>query len=268
MTLVPTDEQRSDLRSAAPGQYVGGRTSALRRVLPLTGRPAFIVVLGVVFFYWLAQQSLDSIEKRSINQEQITQRFVEHLELVAVSTVLVILIAVPLGIALTRPGARRISPIALGIANMGQAIPSIGVLVLLAMAWGVGFRKAIIALVAYSLLPVLRNTMVGIRQVDPALIDAGRGMGLTKFQVLRMIELPIAVPIILAGIRVALILNVGTATLAVFTNAGGLGAFINVGIILNRTPVLLAGSVLAALLALTIDWLAEIAERVLRPRGL
>lgn len=268
MTLVPTDEQRAELLSAAPETYAAARPSLLRRVLPLAARPVLIVVLGVIFFVWLARQSLDSIEKRSINQDQITQRFVEHIELVAVSTVLVILIAVPLGIVLTRPGARRISPVALGIANMGQAIPSIGVIVLLAMAWGFGFRKAIIALVAYSLLPVLRNTMVGIRQVEPALIDAGRGMGLTRFQVLRMIELPLAVPIILAGIRVALILNVGTATLAVFTNAGGLGAFINVGIILNRTPVLLAGSVLAALLALTIDWLAEIAERVLRPRGL
>lgn len=268
MSLVPTDERAVDSGLAGQGAYVGVRPSAVRRLLPLAARPIVIVVLGVALFYWLANQHLDSIEKRSINEEQIVQRFVEHLEMVAVSTVLVIVIAVPLGIALTRPAARRVLPVALGIANMGQAIPSIGVIVLLAMVWGFGFRKAIIALVAYSLLPVLRNTMVGIRQVDPALIDAGRGMGLRKFQVLRMIELPLAVPIILAGIRVALILNVGTATLAVFTNAGGLGAFINVGIILDRTPVLIAGSVLAALLALTIDWLAEIAERVLRPRGL
>lgn len=268
MSMVPTEEQRAEATIAYPGVYGGGAPSLVRRILPFTVRPIVIVVLGVLFFWWLFNQKLDAIEARLVNQPAIIEHFIEHIELVAVSTVLVIVIAVPAGIALTRPGARRIAPTALAIANMGQAIPSIGVLVLLAMVWGVGFRKAIIALVAYSLLPVLRNTMVGLNQVDRSLIDASRGMGLTKGQVLRMIELPLAVPVILAGIRVALILNVGTATLAVFTNAGGLGVFINPGIIFNRTPVLLLGSVLAALLALTIDWLAELAERILHPRGL
>lgn len=264
MTLIRTTGERADLQQVERA----AKPSLLSRTLPFTVRPIIVLVAGAVLFLWLSQQQLGSIERRSINRTQITERFIEHLQLVAVSTVLVILIAVPLGIVLTRPVARRFTPVALAVANMGQAIPSIGVLVLLAMVWGVGFRQAIIALVAYALLPVLRNTMVGLTQVDRALIDASRGMGLTRFQVLRMIELPLAVPVILAGIRVALILNVGVATLAVFTNAGGLGDFIETGIILNRMTVLLAGSVLAALLGLTIDWLAEVAERTLRPRGL
>ena len=190
------------------------------------------------------------------------------MELVAVSTVAVLLVALPLGVLLTRPGLRRISPPLLALANIGQAIPSIGVLVLLAVTVGIGFQKAIIALLLYSILPVLRNTIVGLDGVDRFLIDAGRGMGLSKMAVLWRVELPLAAPVMLAGIRVALILNVGTATLATFTNAGGLGSLIDIGITLDRIPILLTGSVLTAVLALTIDWLAGLAERVLRPRGL
>jgi len=110
--------------------------------------------------------------------------------------------------------------------------------------------------------------MVGLDRVDRSLIDAGRGMGLTKTVVLFRVELPLAVPVMLAGIRLALILNVGTATLATFTNAGGLGTLIDTGVTLNRIPILLTGSVLTAVLALTVDWLAGLAERILRPRGL
>ena len=140
--------------------------------------------------------------------------------------------------------------------------------VLLAITVGIGFRPALFALVLYALLPVLRNTMVGLDRVDRFLIDAGRGMGLARSTILFRIELPLAVPVMLAGIRVALILNVGTATLATFTNAGGLGALIDTGVTLNRIPILLTGSVLTAVLALGVDWIAGLTERVLRPRGL
>jgi osmoprotectant transport system permease protein len=185
-----------------------------------------------------------------------------------VSSLAVIVIAVPLGVLLTRHWLRRVAAPILAVANIGQAVPSIGVLVLLAVTVGIGFREAVFALVLASVLPVLRNTMVGLTQVDRSLIDAGRGMGMTRTAVLFRVELPLAVPIILAGIRIALILNVGSATLATFTNAGGLGTLIENGISLGRTPVLLTGSVLTALLALTVDWLAGLAERLLRPRGL
>nr|WP_276515187.1 ABC transporter permease [Actinomadura coerulea] len=181
---------------------------------------------------------------------------------------MVLAIAVPLGVLLTRPPLDRLSAPFLALANVGQAVPSIGVLVLLAVTVGIGFQKAVVALILVSALPVLRNTMVGLRGVDRSLIEAGRGIGLSRAAVLFRVELPLAVPVILASVRVAVILNVGSATLAAFTNAGGLGDLINTGISLNRTPILLTGSVLTAVLAMAADWLIGIVELVLRPRGL
>ncbi|HEY8527862.1 MAG TPA: ABC transporter permease [Acidimicrobiales bacterium] len=243
---------------------LGGPSRAWRWLLT----PLMLVAALVVLYVYVQGQDLDVIEKASLNAPMIRQRVREHLELTLVSTVFVILIAVPLGIALTRPALRRVSPVFLAVANIGQAVPSIGILVLLAVTVGIGFEQAIWALVIYAILPVLRNTMVGIDQVDPALIEAGRGMGLTSWQVLRRIELPLAVPVMLAGIRTALVINVGTATLATFIGAGGLGWIINQGNVHNRTPVLLTGSVLTAVVALALDWIAGVVEDLLRPKGL
>lgn len=231
-------------------------------------RPVVILVIGGLLWWYLSNQKLDDIERRSLNAPVISQLLLQHVQLTVVSSVAVIVIAVPLGVLLTRHWLRRAATPILALANIGQAVPSIGVLVLLAVSVGIGFREAVFALILASVLPVLRNTMVGLTQVDRSLIDAGRGMGMTRTAVLFRVELPLAVPVILAGIRIALILNVGSATLATFTNAGGLGTLIDTGITLDRVPVLLAGSVLTALLALTVDWLAGLAERVLRPRGL
>lgn len=255
-------------RESEPGPAAGGTR---RRSVSFGGlliTPAFLVLVCGALWIYLRNQQLDDIEQRSITTHVIGQRLLEHIQLVAASTLVVIAIAVPLGIVLTRPRMRRLSTLVLALANVGQAIPSIGVLVLLAVTVGLGFQKALIALLLYSILPVLRNTMVGLDQVDKFLIDAGRGMGLNKTAVLFRVELPLAVPVMLAGIRVALILNVGSATLATFTNAGGLGTLIDTGITLDRMPILLTGSVLTAVLALTVDWLAGLAERFLRPRGL
>lgn len=229
------------------------------------------VVLGgicVALYVYVQGQDLDRIEVASLNAPMIRQRLIEHLHLTLVSTFFVILIAVPLGIVLTRPWARPVTPLFLGIANIGQAVPSIGVLVLLAVTVGIGFERAIYALVLYATLPVLRNTMVGLDQVDPSLTEAARGMGLTTRGVLARIELPLAVPVMLAGIRTALVINVGTAALATFIGAGGLGWIINQGNVQNRTPVLLTGSILTAVVALALDWIAGIVEDVLRPKGL
>lgn len=230
--------------------------------------PMLVIAALVALYVYIQGQTLDDIERRDINREEITQRLIEHIEMVVVSSLLVIAIAIPLGVLLTRPGLRRTSALVLPIANFGQAIPSIGVLALLGIWQGFGFQMAIVALVLVSFLSVLRNTMVGIDGVDRALIGAARGMGLSRTVVLFRVELPLAVPVILAGIRVALILNVGSAALATYTNAGGLGNLIATGIVLGRTPVLLTGAVLTAALALTIDWLAGLAGRALRPRGL
>lgn len=230
--------------------------------------PAVAAALVIGMLVYLHTARLDSIEQRLLTADVIVQRVREHVELVAVSTALVVLIGVPLGTALSRRRLRWLGAPLLALANAGQAIPSLGVLVLLAIAYGIGFWMAVTALVLYALLPVLRNTMVGLGQVDRSVIDAGRGMGMNARQILLTIELPLAVPVMLAGIRVALILNVGVATLATYTNAGGLGSLIESGIVLNRMPVLMTGSVFTIALALLLDWLAGLAEHLLRPRGL
>jgi osmoprotectant transport system permease protein len=252
--------------SSAAVQAVNTRSGTHRSrtwVLPLV----VLALLGALWSY-VSSLQLDSIETRSLASDVVLTALWEHVQLVVASTLLTIAIGVPLGVLLTRPGISRAGVVVLAAANASQAVPSIGVLVILAMIFGVGFWMAVVALVMYALLPVLRNTMVGIRQVDPALIDAGRGMGMSPREVLFTIELPLAVPVMLAGIRVALILNVGVATLAAFTNAGGLGTVISSGISLDRTPVLVVGSALTMALALTVDWLAGLCERVLRPRGI
>lgn len=241
-----------------------GRTTTLGVLVT----PLVLVASLAALFWYLGRQQLDDIELRSINATTILTHLWEHVALVAVSSVLVIVIAVPLGVLLTRPGLRFVTAPLLGLANVGQAIPSIGILVLLAVTVGIGFDMAVLALVLVAVLPVLRNTMVGLSTVDSALIDAARGMGLSPTTVLFRVELPLAVPVILAGIRIALILNVSSATLATFTNAGGLGTLIATGVTLNRLPILITGSVLTAVLALAVDWLAGLAERALRPRGI
>jgi osmoprotectant transport system permease protein len=244
------------------------RATGVPRLLRYLGMPVFLGLVCLALYLYVSTQQLDSIEKRILNTEFLFARVIEHIELAAVSTVIVVGLAVTTGILLTRPGTRRVTPVIIGLANIGQAVPSIGLLVLFAIVWDFGFWPAIVALVAYSFLSILRNTMVGLQQVDRSTIEAARGMGMTKMAVLFRIELPLAVPIILAGIRTALIINVGTATLAAFVDAGGLGAVIDRGIRLGRDLVLVVGSVLTGVLALSIDWLAGVAEDILRPKGL
>jgi osmoprotectant transport system permease protein len=256
---------------AARAAVEGLPAARLRRrfgILDYLGVPLALVAVSAVTLWWVTSQDLGSIERRLVNPTKISTAFVEHLQLTFVSTVFVILIAVPLGILLTRPAARHFIAPVIAAANIGQAVPSIGVLVILALVWSIGFWPAIVALVAYSILPVLRNTMVGLQQVDQNVIEAGRGMGMTKRAVLQKIELPLAVPVILAGVRTALVINVGTATLATFVSAGGLGDIIAGGLVSNRQTVVLVGSVLTAALALFIDHLGGIAERHLSPKGL
>lgn len=224
------------------------------------------LVLGTIAYITTAD--LDTIEARALATNVILDRLWEHVLLVAVSTAVVIAIGVPGGVLLSRPWAKHLRPPVLAVANAGQAIPSIGILVLLALVYGVGFNMAVIALVLYALLPILRNTIVGLQQVDPFVVDAARGMGMDRRRILYKVELPLAVPVMLAGIRISLILNVGVATLATYTNAGGLGDLIERGIVFNRMPILLAGCLLTIALALLVDWLAGLAERRLRPKGI
>jgi osmoprotectant transport system permease protein len=232
------------------------------------GTPLMLVAVCVALYVYVQGQDLDRIEAAALNAAMIRQRLTEHLQLTFVSTLLVIVIAVPLGVLATRRTTRRLAPPIVAFASIGQAVPSIGILVLLGVTIGIGFDKAIYALVLYATLPVLRNTMAGLTAVDPALVESGRGMGLTSRQVLRRIELPLAVPVMLGGIRTALVINVGSAALATFVGAGGLGWLINQGNIHGRTTILLTGSALAAVVALSLDWTAGIVEDVLRPKGI
>jgi osmoprotectant transport system permease protein len=238
------------------------------RLLRYLGMPIFLGLACLALYLYVNIHGLDSIEQRSLNAGTLIQQTATLLKLAVISTAIVVTLSVTTGILLTRPFARHVSPFVIGLANIGQAVPSIGVLALLAIVWTIGVWPCIVALVAYSFLSILRNTMVGLRQVDRSTIEAARGMGMTKMAVLFRIELPLAVPIILAGIRTALIINVGTATLGTFIGAGGLGESINNAIRLDRTVVLVTASGLTAILALFIDWLAGVAEDVLRPKGL
>lgn len=229
---------------------------------------AVILVAIAVLFAWLAFGDLTDTERATLAPEALWTYTLEHLELTVVAAVLVLLIAIPLGILLTRGALRKFTGPVLVVANIGQAAPAIGLVVLLAFWVGFGFWAAVIALVAYAILPVLRNTMVGLQQVDQKLVEAGRGMGMSSAAVLFRVELPLAVPVMLSGIRTALVLLVGTATLATFINGGGLGILITTGVNLNLIKVLIAGSILVALLALLVDWLGRFVEYVARPKGL
>ncbi|PKW08117.1 osmoprotectant transport system permease protein [Streptomyces sp. 1222.5] len=234
----------------------------------LTVLPAFLVLLLLATWLWFDQAGLDTISENALSNGQVSKALWQHVKLTAISTVLVLVIAIPLGILLTRPAFGRATPLAMTIANMGQATPAIGLLALLVIWLGTGTKAALIGIVVYAVLPVLANTIAGLRANDPNLLEAARGIGMSPLGVLGRVELPLAVPLILAGVRTALVLNVGTATLATFGGGGGLGSLITTGITTQRMPVLVLGSVLTVALALLVDWLASLAEVLLRPRGL
>ncbi|HEY8347306.1 MAG TPA: ABC transporter permease [Symbiobacteriaceae bacterium] len=175
----------------------------------------------------------------------------QHLWLSFISVALAVLVAVPLGIWLTRHP--RLAEPVMAVAGILQTIPSVALLGFMIPLLGVGATPAITALFLYTLLPILRNTYVGIRSVDPAAVEAGRGMGMTNTQLLLMVELPLALPVIMGGVRVATVLIIGWATLAAFVGAGGLGDLIVTGLSLSRTEMIFAGAIPAALLALVAD---------------
>jgi len=192
----------------------------------------------------------------------------EHLVLAGIATALGAAVGVPTGIYLTRrPGA---AAWVLGAANVVQTIPSLalfGFLIPLPLLGGIGARTAIVTLVLYSLLPIIRNTHAGILSVDPSIREAGRGMGMTGRQLLIEVELPLALPVIMAGLRVAAVTSVGVATIAAAIGAGGLGEYIFRGVSMVDNQLILAGAIPAALLALAADFGLGLAERALSPRG-
>ncbi|MBF4578189.1 osmoprotectant transport system permease protein [Frigoribacterium sp. PhB116] len=236
--------------------------------LGLVVQPAAVAVVFAAFCVWLSTADLTTAERTTLNPSALVTYTGEHLALTFASAAIVLVLAVPLGVLLTRRPFRRAAGPVLVLANFGQAAPAVGLIVLLALWLGFSFWTAVIALVLYAALPVLRNTMVGLQSVDARLVEAGRGMGMSAASVLFRVELPLAVPVMLSGIRTALVLLVGSAALATFIGAGGLGLLITTGVNLFLPKVLVSGALLVALLALLIDWLGRVVEHVARPKGL
>jgi osmoprotectant transport system permease protein len=238
------------------------------QALLLSVLPVIVLLVFGGWVWWRQTADLDAIESRQLAWGTLGDLTWQHVKLTLVTTVFVLLTAIPAGILLTRRKLRRAAPLFVGIGNIGQAAPAIGLVVLLAIWLGFGFWTAVLAFTLYGVLPVLRNTIVGLQGVDQTLVEAGRGMGMSARAVLFRIELPLAVPVIMAGVRTALVLVVGVASFATFIDAGGLGALIQTGITLFRTSVLVSGGLLIALLALLIDWVGRVLEAVARPKGL
>jgi len=201
------------------------------------------------------------------NHEQVLGLTIEHLWLVGISTLIAVLFGVPLGIVIAH--WPRLNKPVLASANIIQTIPSLALFgFLLPVPWlgARADRLAILALTLYALLPIIRNTYVGIRGVDPAVVEAGRGMGLTDSQLLFQVQLPLALSVILSGIRVAIVISVGLATIAAAIGAGGLGELIFRGLAMVDDKVILAGAIPAAVLALAADIGVGQLERRLRPQ--
>ncbi|MFV0306936.1 MAG: ABC transporter permease [Desertimonas sp.] len=259
-----------------PAGLAGAERDAAVRLRLVRGNVALLVTPVVIAAgtWWLHRYrwNLDPDNNRISRQldweRRLRPQLEQHVSVTLWSALFVLLIAVPLGIVLTRPRWRQLGAPVLTVATSGQAIPAYGLLVFSLGLLGRGTWAMIWALTLFTLLPVLRNTIVGLDQVDPAVIEAARGMGYTKSQVLRRIELPLAVPVILAGVRTALVINVGMAALGFVIGAGGFGVTINAGLDLRLDGVLIVGAVATALIALTVDWVAALAERALRPPGL
>jgi osmoprotectant transport system permease protein len=237
----------------------------MRTPVRLAATPVVLAATAVGVVAWAQRGAVGPGELGVLATGKLALRIREHLALCAVSTALAVAAAVPAGVAATRPALRRLGPPLLFLANVGQSIPTIAVLALAFSVTGIGFRTAVIGLWAYSLLPVLRNTVAGLAGVDPAVVEAAQGMGMTLTQVLLRVEMPLAWPILVAGIRTAAVVNVGTAALATFVGAGGLGALITIGLDNQRDRILYTGAALTALLALAVDWTIATLATFTRP---
>ena len=204
--------------------------------------------------------------KRTSAITEILSKTFTHLKITFIALILAIIISIPLGISIyIYSSASR--PI-LYFTGLLQTIPSIALLALMIPLFGIGVVPAIVALFLYALLPILRNTAIGLFSIDPLLKKVATGIGLTRWQRLRYIEIPLAMPTIFAGIKTAAVINIGTATLAAFIGAGGLGEFIVTGLALNNTAMILKGAVPAALLAIIVEFLFELAEKYYIPKHL
>lgn len=229
--------------------------------------PGAILLVAGVGAWYVIHYPQDSIVANFITWTKLLTCLKQHLYLILVSSALAVCTSVPLGIIITRKSFQRLCGPVVAVVNICQTIPSFAVIALFVGILGIGAKTAIFALWIYSLLPILNNTIAGIRGVNPAMIDAAYGMGMTKFETLYKIELPSALPVIFAGIRTAVVINVATAIIAAFVGAGGLGDLIIAGKNINRMQIMLLGAGYSTLLALFIDNVLGLIERLLSHDG-
>jgi osmoprotectant transport system permease protein len=218
---------------------------------------------------FLKNKNLIVKQTRFVSQNVMTEilyKTLEHLKITFIALVLAILLAVPLGVFIYFYSS--VSRPILYFSGLLQTIPSIALLALMIPLFGIGVVPAIAALFLYALLPILRNTAIGLFSIDPLLKKVATGIGLSRWQRLRYVELPLAMPTIFAGVKTAAVINIGTATLAAFIGAGGLGEFIVTGLALNNTALILRGAVPAALLAILVEFMFEVLERIYIPKHL
>ncbi|WP_226658960.1 ABC transporter permease [Pseudalkalibacillus hwajinpoensis] len=235
-----------------------------KKVISLVVRYSVYGLVALFFFWAIRNHYFDYIFTESTTFWHLVK---QHLQLVLVSSVLALLIAIPGGILVTRKPFRRAEWVVSNTVNLGQTIPSLAVLALMISILGIGFQTAVFALFIYSLLPMYRNTVAGIDSIDENLIDAARGMGMKPIQILLRIELPNAAYSILAGVRTAIVLNIGTAALAYVVGGGGLGVWIFTGIQLFDNGYLISGAIPVTLLAIFVDYLLRLLERLIVPEG-
>jgi len=245
---------------------------SLSDVLSWTVIPVLAIIVVILVYNQLllpiepGSMEANMLGSYDIGFKRVTDAAAEHVRLIIVSTLLAIAVGVPAGILITRQGFRDFSGLILGVANIGQSVPSIAILAIFMGILGLGFKTAVFALWLYALLPIVRNTAIGIEEVDPNIIEAATGMGMTNRQILLQIELPLAFPVMFAGIRTAAVINVGTAALGAFIGAGGLGTFIIAGIPLMRDSLILVGAILTAVIAILVDWiLGKVQDRLVVP---
>lgn len=198
--------------------------------------------------------------------DELAEEFMRHLSMTSLAVLFALLIGVPLGIFITRN--KHLSSVVIGVANVMQSIPCMALLGLGIPIFGIGEKLAIFMVFVYAFLPILKNTYTGISGISPASLETARGIGLTRMQQLRMVELPMAVPYIMSGIRIAAVGAVGTMTIAAFAGANGLGWFIQLGMNSRNTPMILMGAVAASVMALALDFLLGRVEKAVTSEGL
>lgn len=239
------------------------RPGKLRWVL----QPLVCIVIVAASLAYVQTANISVTEARSLDVATLLTLLRQHLTASLLATVIACVIAIPLGVLISRPFMRRYAKPVITVAGFGQAAPAIGLIAMGAVIFGIGVTGGVAALVIYGILPIVANTVTGLDGVDSRLVEAGRGMGMSARSTLLRVELPLALKVIVAGVRTALVLIVGTAALISFTGGGGLGTLITTGIKLQQNVTLVVGAILVAALALFIDWLARLVEIIAEPKG-